>query len=394
MRDDPYVSGLFGDFMAGRGARNVPERGALSNSSFFRGANLISSTIGQLPLNLMVRSADGVGSKADGHPVQKLLRSSPNPMRRQTPFEFKSYMQGRALLRGNAFAYIMPGARGPQALVQLDPTRVTVTVRDDFALEYSYQPLTGSKRTFKQSEMFHLRAPWSSDGILGDGLLALAREAISQADTLSEISNRMLANGAHAGGKINAKTKMTEEAAMRLKRQFEDGSGGPQNAGKWVVFEEGMDGTPFGMTGRDAQGVEQMQLMIEAMARFTGVPRPLLMMDDTSWGSGIEQLGLYFVTYCLLPWFVAWEEAIARSLLTDAEQTTHYVKFNDAALLRGSLKDQAEFLAKALGGPGTTGYMVPNEARDKMELPPIDGGDEPNWGQIPPGGSNAPPLPA
>ena len=50
------------------------------------------------------------------------------------------------------------------------------------------------------------------------------------------------------------------------------------------------------------------------MSRFSGVPRPLLMFDETSWGSGIEQLGLYFVTYCLMVWFIIWEEAIWRML--------------------------------------------------------------------------------
>lgn len=391
MRDDPYLSTLLGDYLTGRGARHVSERSALANSSFFRGANLISSTIGQLPLNLMMKSADGVEAKATDHPVQKLLRVSPNPLRKQTPFEFKSYMQGRALLCGNAFAYIIPGARGPQALIQLDPARMTVRQLDDWSVEYIWQPIKGERRTFKEEELFHLRAPWSSDGILGDGLLQLASESLSRADTLSEIANRMLANGSHGGGQIKSDKPLSAEAARRLKVQFEELAAGPQNSGKWMVMEEGLNAVPFGMTGRDAQGVEQMKLLIEEMARFTGVPRPLLMMDDTSWGSGIEQLGLYFVTYCLLPWFVAWEEAIARSLLTDAERSTHYAKFNDAALLRGSLKDQAEFFAKALGGPGATGYMVPNEAREKMELPPKDGGDAPNWGQASTGGPNAPP---
>jgi len=36
--------------------------------------------------------------------------------------------------------------------------------------------------------------------------------------------------------------------------------------------------------------------------------------------------------------------------------------------LRGSLKDQAEFLSKALGAGGTPGFMTPNEARDKFDL--------------------------
>ena len=118
----------------------------------------------------------------------------------------------------------------------------------------------------------------------------------------------------------------------------------------------------------------------EESARFTGVPRPLLMFDETSWGSGIEQLGLFFVTYGLLVWFVIWEEAVWR-LLDPAEQEATdgsmlYAKYNERALLRGSMKDQAEFMAKALGAGGGHGWMTPNEARETFDQNPKDGGDD------------------
>ena len=92
------------------------------------------------------------------------------------------------------------------------------------------------------------------------------------------------------------------------------------------------------------------------------------------WGSGIEQLGLFFVTYCLMPWFVIWEEAVWMWLLTPAEQQTYYAKYNEGALLRGSLKDQADFLKAALGP--NVGYITQNEARETVDRNPIDGGDE------------------
>ena len=140
-----------------------------------------------------------------------------------------------------------------------------------------------------------------------------------------------------------------------------------------------MEGKPFPASGREAEGVAQRRMQVEEIARLTDVPRPLLMLDETSWGSGIEQLGLFLITYCLNHWFVTWEETVARDLLTERESETYYAKFNEAALLRGSLKDQAEFLAKALGGPGAAGFMTPNEARGKMDMNPEPWGDQPGW---------------
>ncbi|PNU02512.1 phage portal protein [Novosphingobium guangzhouense] len=371
------------DFMRGGYAnaagRTVTEKSALSNATFFRAVNLIASTIGMLPLNLHRRVGDKI-EKADSHPIWRLLRVKPN--RWQTPYQFKSYMQGRALLRGNAYAYKVPGVRGPQALAPLDPARIRPVLDDtDFTLAYEYQPKNGAQRIFKAEDIFHLRAPWSSDGICGDGLLKVAAEALGLAQVTDEAAARLLRNGAYVGGVLEHPKSLSPEAVLNLRAQFEERYVGTENAGRWVVAEEGMQVKPFGATGKDAEGLSQRKHQAEEVSRYTGVPRPLLMFDETSWGTGIEQLGLFLVTYCLLPWFNAWEETIADSLLTESERLSLYAKFNEAALLRGSLKDQAEFFAKALGGPGAGGFMVANEAREKMDMNPEAWGNTPAWMQ-------------
>lgn len=107
---------------------------------------------------------------------------------------------------------------------------------------------------------------------------------------------------------------------------------------------------------------------MEEIARAFGVPRPLLMMDETSWGSGIEQLGIFFVQYGLQHFFNIWEDEIALKLLSDRERDNYYAKFNERALLRGTLKDQAEYFAKALGSGGSAPWMKPNEVRELQDL--------------------------
>lgn len=377
LRDDAWPEFLREGF-ASKSGRTVTERSALANATFYRAVNLIASTIGMLPLNLHVREGDKI-EKATEHRVWHILRVKPNDW--QTPYQFKSFMQGRALLHGNAYAYKIPGVRGTQGLAPLDPKRVKPVLSTDFALTYEYQPPKGAKKTFRADEIFHLRAPWSSDGLCGDGLLKVAVEALGLADITDEAAARLLRNGAYVGGVLQHPKNLSAEAAARLRAQFEERYAGSENSGRWMVTEEDMKVQQFGSSGKDAEGLAQRKHQAEEVSRYTGVPRPLLMFDETSWGSGIEQLGLFLVTYCLLPWFNAWEETIAKSMLKDSEQEVYYAKFNEAALLRGSLKDQAEFFAKALGGPGAGGFMVPDEARDKMEMNPLPGdvGKTPAW---------------
>ncbi|NJC06526.1 HK97 family phage portal protein [Sphingomonas kaistensis] len=357
----------------------VSERSAMRNATFNRAVTLISGTVGMLPVNLIEKLSDGRKQRADGHPVQRLLRVRTNKW--QEPGQFKSYMQGRALLHGNAYAFKVPGLRGVQALVPMDPCRVQVGLSEDYDIAYTWTRNDGTKKAFRRDEVLHLRAPWSSDGITGDGLLRLASESLGLAHAADMAAARLLRNGSYVGGALKHPKHMSVDAIQRLRQQLDQNYSGPENAGRWMVLEEGMDAQAFGMSGRDAQGLEQRKHQAEEISRFTGVPRPLLMFDETSWGSGIEQLGLFFVTYCLLPWFTQWEEAVANALLTEAERERYIVKFNEAALLRGSLKDQAEFLAKALGGPGAGGYMLPDEARDKFDMNPLEDGlgTKPAW---------------
>jgi phage portal protein BeeE len=82
-------------------------------------------------------------------------------------------------------------------------------------------------------------------------------------------------------------------------------------------------------------------------------------VDDTSWGSGIEQLAILFVRFGLAPWFKAWEEAIRRTLLEESEWRTLAADFDERELLRGTLKDQSEFFARALGAGGHRGWRGP-----------------------------------
>lgn len=375
---DPRVAEYLRGGRSTASGKTVTERSALGNATFYRAVNLISSAIGMLPTNLLRSTATGA-EKADGHPVQRLLRDKPNEW--QTPLQFKAYMQGRALLHGNAYAFKVRAGPRIVGLIPMDPRRVVVTLGGDFRRSYRWTKPGGQQVTLSQDEVFHLAAPYSSDGITGDALLNVAAEALGLAETADEAAARLLRNGAYVGGVLKHPKTLTKDAVDRLAAQFAERHGGAENAGKWLVTEEGLEAQAFGINGQQAQGLEQRKHQAEEVSRYTGVPRPLLMFDETSWGSGIEVLGIFLVTYCLQPWFTAWEETIERSLLTEAERATHDVKFNAGALLRGSLKDQAEILSKMIGGPGAAGWGVPNEAREMMDMNRAAWGDEPAWQQ-------------
>lgn len=367
--DDPR----FYEFIRGGGSALtesgavVSVKEAMKNSTVLRCVSLISFSIGMLPLHLQ-RKDDK--SNAVDHPLERILHRRPNAW--QTAFEFRSLMQQRALQDGDGYARIVWSGRRILQLIPMESSRVTVKQNSDWSLSYEYRRKDGTILTLSQREVLHLRYGLSEDGITGLSQVRQAAEAIGLAQQAERAAARLFRNGMIVGGVLKHPNVLSPEAYERLKESMNEDQGA-ENAHRWKILEEGMDLEPVSQTGRDNQAIENRKHQIEEISRaFGGVPRPLLVMDDTSWGSGIDVLGQLFVRYSLNPWFQAWEQAIERDLLSEDEAETYEAKFNPGALLRGSMKDQAEFFAKALGSGGHQPWMGWEEVREVMDLPERD----------------------
>lgn len=373
--DDPRLIELMRDGNASASGATVNVESAMRNTSLFRAVSLISYAIGMLPLQVINEETK---EKATEHPVYRLLHREPNNY--QTAFDFRTLMQLRALVKGNAYALIIrsmdvrTGAKKISRLVPLDPDKITLVQNDDWSISYKYQPGKGGARVYKSEEIFHLRG-LSLDGITGLSLVKQARDAIGLSISAELAAGRLFKNGAFVGGMLKHPGKLSDPAFERLKQSMAEKEGA-ENAGKTLIGEEGLEWVSIGQNARDAQLTEFRKMQVEEIARVTGVPRPLLMVDETSWGSGIEALGRFFVQYALGPWFEAWQQAAERSLLTGIEKDQFSVKFNPGALLRGSTKDQADFFAKALGAGGAPGWMSQNEVRDINDMPSTEDGND------------------
>lgn len=368
---DPALLEMMRHGRQGVAGVSVSDRMAFRNSTFYRAVWLQSASMGMLPLHLRRRKGKNV-EKAVDHPVFHILHRKPNDF--QTPSRFKSYMQMCALLDGGAYALKIRSRGAVRQLIPLERGSCRPRLSDRWGLEFEYTPKKGAARTLHVDDVFHFGSPLTLDGINGLPLLDVAADTLGLAVRSQQAAARLLVNGTMARGALETDQSLGDEAIENLKTSLREEYAGTGAVNDWLILEEGLKAKLFSSSARDADLVNLMKREAEEISRFTGVPRPLLMFDETSWGSGIEQLGLFFVTYCLMPWFVIWEEAVWMWLLTSAEQRSYYAKYNEGALLRGSLKDQADFLKAALGP--NVGYMTQNEARETVDRNPIEGGDE------------------
>ena len=341
-------------------------RVGLEVAAVYRCVSLISSTIGMLPTRIMERDANGLFTReAVEHPLWPILAETPNAT--QSAYAFKKLAMLRMLSRGNAYARIVRTGARIGGLIPIDNEKIEPVERNDGLIEYRLQT-RGGRITLPQSEILHI-FDTSTDGICGVSVLELAADAVSLSRDAREALGRIYKTGILATGAIEHPHKLSLEAKTNMRAQLESKFSGAEASGKWLILDEGMKAAPFNITPRDGQMIETSKYAVEDIARFFGVPRPLLGLDDTSWGSGVEQLATLFVRFGLSPLLVCCEQALCRSLLSPSERRRYTIDIDERELLRGSMKDQGEFFARALGAGGHNPWMEANEVRDLSGLP-------------------------
>lgn len=334
----------------------------LQVTAVLRCVDLLSTSLAMLPMRVLDRRTK---AQVD-HPLYRVLQFEPNDT--QTAFEFKRLMERRRITEGNAYALIIRSGPRILGMQPIKQSRVQVKQNDDWSITYKVRRPDGRFTEIGPDEMFHLR-DLSDDEVCGDSRFKLAKRAIDTSRKAEEAQNAIFENGIHAGGFLTAEGELSDKAFARLKADMKE-KRGTLKAGEWMILEEGVKAARGFMTSQESQTPEARAHQIEEIARVFGVPRPLLMMDDTSWGSGIEQLATLFVRFGLAPSMVCWEQAAQRSLLTSAEKTKYLVDIDERLLLRGSLKDQAEYYAKASGAGGHSPWLHPDEIRRDTGEPP------------------------
>ena len=347
------------------GATVTPET-AMRTATVFGCVRLLKGAPANLPLNIKRRIDARTREDATSHPLWPVLRSKPN--RWQTPSQFKGMMQSHVCLRGQAFAHIVWSRGRVLEIIPLnpDPSRMRVRQRPDLLLEYEY----GSREIFNQAEIFHLMG-WTLDGINGVSPITYARETIGLSIAQASHGAATFKNGGRVAGVYSKEGELTQPAYDRLKASIEEFRQGGERFGGELILEEGLKYERMGLTAEDAQWIEARQFSRSDIAMFYGVP-PFLLGDtekSTSWGTGLEQQKIAYLTFAAEDHLTMWEEAVNRDLLLS--DATHYARFNRAAFVKGDIK--ARYEAYTLGR--RMKILSANDCRAMEDLNPIPGGD-------------------
>jgi HK97 family phage portal protein len=369
---DPYWYSETG-MRSGAGVMVTPET-ALRVITVYACVRVIAETLASLPNYLkQILGEDDYGNLkrklAVKHPLFNILLRRPNPW--QTPIEFYEMLTGHVALRGNGYAQIVPGILGAvDQLIPKHPARMKVQQLDNGDLRYVYTDIRGKEEVYRQDQILHLRG-FTSDGIVGMNPVAVAREGIGLAIATDRFGARAMHNNATPNGMVVHPSTLSDKAYARLRASMRDQTGGIEKAGSFLILEEGMKWQQVGLDMEDLQFLETRKMNKREICTLFRVPPH--MVGDLEAGasySSVEEMGEDFVTYTLRPWFVRWEQAIARDLIDDPE--TYEACFDADCLLRGKTVERYQAYSSAR----TAGWMSANEIRGKEGLNPVEGGDE------------------
>lgn len=338
---------------------------ALKISTVWACVGLISDAVAMLPTVIyeIIDQETGDKRRAREHPLYDLLHDQPNA--NQTAFDYKKMQTAHLLLRGNSYAYIQPGPRGfADQLIPLHPDKMRTEDLPDGRLRYVYTQPVGGPRTYTDDEIMHLRG-LTLDGKTGLGVVSHARETMGTAVAREQYGARFFGNNSRPDGVLKTAGKLSTDGAKRMADDWNSVHQGVGKSHRVAVLEEGLEYQAIGLSNRDSQFLELGEFSAEEIAgRWFRVPPHMVGLTSkaTSWGSGIEEMSLGFITFTLMPWLTIWEQGIGRDLILATRK--YYARFVREALLMGRLLDRYNAYSIARNN----GWLSVNEIRRREDL--------------------------
>lgn len=313
---------------------------AMGTSAIYACVSTIADIKAMLPWNLMERARDGSVRIASERQLHFVLHDRPNSY--QTSFIHRQQGQAQALLWGNFYAEIQRDRRTGET-VGLWPIPAWLVTPE---LREGVKSFLINGMRFADEDIFHVPA-FGWDGVRGISPIALHRRSIGMSLLAEAFGENFYRNGTRLAGALKHPQQLSIEAQSRLRTSWADAYAGAANSGRVAILEEGMDFTPFTMPLEDAQFVETRKFQIADAARIYRMPLHMVGEMEGAKFNNIEQQNIDFVTKCLLPWIVRWEQEAQAKLLTETERRTLFTKINVSGLMRGDMKSRFEAYALA-----------------------------------------------
>ncbi|HSH43662.1 MAG TPA: phage portal protein [Arenicellales bacterium] len=338
----------------------------LTISAVWACARLISETIATLPLSMYERTSAGK-RVATQHPLQMIIHDQPNAD--TTAAVHWEATVAAMLLHGNARAEKLMRGNRLVGLQFLAPQRLVAQHLGQGRYQWRYTEDDGTQRIIPESRIWNIPG-FSLDGKCGVSVVQYGAQVFGGALAADQAANSMFKNGLLPSVYYKMERILTPEQRKQFRENLQEITGAI-NAGKSPLLEGGMEAGTIGINPDDAQLLESRGFSVEEVCRWFRVPPFMVGHSEksTSWGTGIEQQMIGFLSFTLGPWLRRIEQAISKDLLSPAERRRYYAKFNVEGLLRADSQARAQFYSSMVNN----GIYTRDEVRELEDREPRGG---------------------
>jgi HK97 family phage portal protein len=364
------------------------------NSTIMSCVGVKARALAQLPIKICCELADGktvdavkgegVGTRdrAKAKQVYKLLS---NPNNFQSKYEFWYQWLMWYELSGEAFTLWWrkdqnSSTETPLEMYVLDSTLIAVTITPTRYPTFRLStPSYGFNKDhdFKYFQVMHTKEmAWQ--GSAGFNKAILATELVGLDQDIDLYANFVMQNGAKPSGMFVTDQVIPDgkykEIAARLKEAWNNMTGSktsdPSKPGQGMLLDQGMKYQKLEML--TLQDTDAAALKAQTMRRICGlfgVPPSMIGVADSKFNNTQTQLDEFYKS-TMYPTIVNIQQKLTQHLFDGYPCLS--VEFDTKDFLKGAPLDQMNFATAGVKG----GIMTPNEARNYMNLPSMDGGDE------------------
>ena len=268
---------------------DVNEYSALNYSAVFCAINLISGTIGTLPLHLLRKN--GRSSEVmDQLPLYRVMHDQANEY--MTTTDLRETITAHALGWGNGYAEIVYDTTQIKELWPIPPNRCTPDMIEG-ELVYKIE-VDNIVKTLPRRKVLHLHG-LGFDGFKGYSVVKMASQSIGLGLAMESFGARFFGSGTHPGVVVEHPGKLSQLAHDNLKGDLMEKHSGLGKAHRLLLLEEGMKIQQLGIPPEEAQFLESRAFQIPEIARWFNLPPHKLRDLTKSSFNNIESEQISFI---------------------------------------------------------------------------------------------------
>lgn len=342
---------------------NVTSITSLDIATVYACVNIKSNAIAKLPFQVF-KSTENGRERDKLHQVANLLETRPNPF--TTPFNFKHTISVHQNLWGTAYIYMESDRRGIKALWLLPPDGTSAYLDIETGL-YTYIT-TFKNHTLRLQESEIIKLPYLSlNGVKGKSPIQVARETLGVMQATNKFIGGFYKNGTSTKGIITAPTSIGATAKQVIREEWQKANGGVTQAGGVAVVDAGMTYQNISMPLADAEFIATNKFNVGEIAKIFNVPPHMIGELSNATFSNIEQQSMDFISNCIQPNLVCWEEEFSYKLFCTPKDKGYYAKFDLDSAMRADSVGRATYYQIMTG----IGAFTINDVLEKEEMDSI-----------------------